>query len=181
MEINSSSKPFSSNKMTPAEILKAIFDSYMMGEEMYHRIGIVTAVNLAESTCTVNIANGDTFEDIRLQQLNTELGLIIVPALQKPVLVGWSDKTTGFVAMYSDIQEIVFQNGTFGGLIKISEITSKLNELVAKVNEINTSLKNHTHTSAASGSPTSAPVPAITITDADDFDKDDYENLNFKH
>ena len=90
-------------------------------------------------------------------------------------------------------KEIVFNDGGNGGLIKIAELTKKINALVDSFN-------NHTHTIASisvpgtglsdsleapiTGSATAVnvkvPAPATTV-QAASFDKKDYENASIKH
>lgn len=83
-----------------------------------------------------------------------------------------------------DAEKIIFNGGDNNGLVKIQELTDKINALVDAFN-------NHTHmlmsgTVAVSGSPTNqsnpAPieVPAI-IAKAQKLNKTDYENDKIKH
>jgi hypothetical protein len=70
--------------------------------------------------------------------------------------------------------------GEFGGLVKVVELTQKLNDLENKINEIITTFGTHTHNVTAVGaptSPTSTPISgnlAISV-------RADIENINVKH
>lgn len=170
---------FDSNKADIGTILRDIFSVFMMGEEYYNSLGVVESINQEEATCVVQIADGARLENVRLQQIQTDSGLMIMPTIGMPVLVGWTDKTTASIVLYSQIDNIVFQGGTFGGLIKITELTAKINELIATINAMFAAFKSHNHTHPQG--PTTGFVSSITQKDAVDFNKDDYENLNFTH
>jgi len=70
--------------------------------------------------------------------------------------------------------------GEFGGLVKVVELTQKLNDLENKVNEIITTFVTHTHPVISTGaptSPTSTPISGnLTISQ-----REDIENINVKH
>lgn len=172
-------KNFTTKKQSLGDLLNDIFKVFMEGEEYYHRIGIVKSVNVQEAVCEVEIVNGDTLPDVRLQQVKNDEGVLMVPTINRPVLLGFSDNTTAFIAMYSEVTEVIFHNGTFGGLIKINDLTTKINELVTTVNAMYGEYKAHTH--AVSGAATGIPVPVPAQPDASSFTATDYENVKVKH
>jgi len=74
----------------------------------------------------------------------------------------------------------VFNDGTFEGLIKIVDLTSKLNKLVGEVDNLKDVVNTHKHIGVTTG----AGVSGITDkfgSNATAFDKDDYENTIIKH
>lgn len=74
----------------------------------------------------------------------------------------------------------VFNSGVLGGLINISQLTTKLNGLVTEVNAIKTKFNTHKHVGVSTG----AGISGITNTlasDATAFDKADYEDEKIKH
>jgi hypothetical protein len=100
----------------------------------------VTAVNTDELTCTVKPVEGPEIFDVRLKAGIDQVkdGLVEIPANNSSVLVGLigNEMNTCFIMRCSQVQEVVMFGGTFGGLIKISELVSKLNNLENKVNTI---------------------------------------------
>lgn len=170
-KIENSKKTFGTNKDSLGGILKDIMQSFLMSEEFYSKLAIVKSVDLENATVSVQIVDGDLLEDVRLQQVQNDAGLLIVPAIDSPVLIAWTDKTTAYISLTSQIENIVFQGGNFGGLIKISELTEKLNSLVNNIKVNYQAIK--TGITAAGG--------AYTPVNPDDFDKEDFENENFKH
>lgn len=75
----------------------------------------------------------------------------------------------------------VFNGGSFDGLIKINDLTTKLNKLIEEVNSFKDDYNLHKHTGVSSGSSTSAISDKIIANDMTDFDKNDYENNKIKH
>jgi len=180
-EIESKSKAITTHKDSSAELLRQIISAFNEGEEFYSRLGIVKSVDEIEKTASVQVVNGDIITDVRLQQVASGEGLFLKPSIDSAVLIGWSDKTTAYISLYSQIDEIVFKNGTFGGLIKIDELTAKLNDLVSSVNSMYSEFKAHTHNVTAIGSPTGPVIPVPLEPNATSFNSDDYENKKFKH
>lgn len=172
---------FSTNKASISDVLTEFIARAMQGEELYHKIGVVESVDVEDATAVVNIANGDAITDVRLQQIKTSNGIFITPMVGSPVLVGWSDNTTAFIALYSDVQNVIYHDGTNGGLIKIEALTAKVNALVGAVNAMYAEFKAHTHNVTGVSAPTGPVLPTPAQPDAMQFDKSDYENTKVKH
>lgn len=154
------------------------------------------------STCTILIGDLEV-SDVRLRAVinNEQDQLVCTPKQNSQVLV--ADMSGGefrelVVIAYSEIEtidltigqttlqledgKITINGGNLGGLVKIQELTDKLNNLIDWC-------KNHTHSgvitavSGGSGAPavgttgnTAAPTSAPT-----DFNKSDYEDTAVKH
>lgn len=154
------------------------------------------------NTCTVTIGDLD-ISDVRLRAVinNDQDQLICTPKQNSQVLV--ADMSAGefrelVVIAYSEIEtidlaigqttlkledgKITINGGNLNGLVKIQELTEKLNNLV-------TWCKNHTHggvitaVSGGSGAP-AVGTPGNTATPTSppsDFNKSDYEDTAVKH
>jgi len=107
-------------------------------------------------------------------------GFVITPEIDSMVYVIMSKYTLPFIVTFSDITQFDIMGGEFGGLVKVVELTQKLNNLENKVNEIIATFGTHTHTVIAVGaptSPTSTPIAGnLTISQ-----RADIENINIKH
>lgn len=127
-------------------------------------------------TCNVTTINGTatlTF-DAGLMVTSGD-GVIITPTIGSNVLVLKSKYTLPIVVQYSDIERISFLGTEFGGLVKIIELTKKINDLENKVNEIITKFDTHTH--ASNGVPTTNIIGTqLTLTT-----KTEIENLKITH
>lgn len=171
---------------------------------------VVKSVEQDKRTCNVTIDDAE-FTDVLLYSVeNVDLkGFVMIPKVDSTVLVsriGGSNEL--YVSMFSEVdkvlltigdkvsmqiteetvevdaEKIVFNGGHNKGLVKIEELTDKINALVDAFN-------SHTHklmsgTVVVSGSPTSqtnpAPieVPAITAK-TQKLNKTDYENEKITH
>ncbi len=173
-------------------------------------IGEVISVDEAKNSCNVERSEGVVYYNVRLSSIinEDEKGIVFVPKKGSKVLVerlGGSNEL--YVSLYSSLTKIKSDIGEFslsiteegidleskkitinggdnGGLIKIEELTDKINALVDKFN-------NHTHmldigtvnvtgSQSAQSNPASISVPAI-MSKATKLSKSDYENKDIKH
>ncbi len=134
---------------------------------------------------------------------------VVIPAENSFVLVGFSSSVTGvllfaesadkIIMNSTDIdidavnktidvtenllinaQQTIFNSGSNAGLIKIVELTTKLNDLVAEVNAFRTVFNGHRHTGITVGTGLSL-GPNQAAAQATNFNKDDYENKDITH
>lgn len=138
-------------------------------------------------TCSVKIGDAE-LEGIRLRASlsDVEKQILIVPKIGSAVTLGCltADLNNMVVLQVDEIESITVNGGGLGGLVKIQELTDKLNELVDKFNSHTHSLTSGTVNVAGSmGSATNAQpitVPAITAK-ADKFNTSDYEDETITH
>ncbi|HOU67592.1 MAG TPA: hypothetical protein PKW49_03280 [Paludibacteraceae bacterium] len=147
-------------------------------------------------TCTVDM-DGMELTDVRLRSVvNGKRSKILVsPAVGSYIIVidnsrGAKDELV--CVAFSEIDKIevdadcvVFNGGSNDGLVKIQELTEKLNGLKDTVNALVRSHNSHTHTVATTGSATSQSGTAAAITiqveEAEAFSKEDYEDTKITH
>lgn len=152
---------------------------------MWMTQGEVTAVD--DVTCTVKIGEAE-IEGVRLRASLTgrERQTLIVPKVGSAVTLGCitADLNNLVVLQVDEVESITINGGELGGLVKIQELTDKINALVEAFN-------SHTHTIAIGGIKTTgsaatqtnaAPVtiPAIGRKAAK-LNKKDYEDETIKH
>lgn len=99
--------------------------------------GVVTA--LSDITCEVSI-DGLSIPDVRLRA-STEVDgaqIIVRPAVGSVVIVGslTGDLDHLVVPSMDRAEEVIINGGKLGGLIKVQEITQKLNALESEVNNL---------------------------------------------
>lgn len=99
--------------------------------------GVVTA--LSDITCEVSI-DGLSIPDVRLRA-STEVDgaqIIVRPAVGSVVIVGslTGDLDHLVVLSMDRSEEVIINGGKLGGLIKIQELTQKLNALESEVNNL---------------------------------------------
>lgn len=99
--------------------------------------GVVTA--LSDITCEVSI-DGLSIPDVRLRA-STEVDgaqIIVRPAVGSVVIVGslTGDLDHLVVLSIDRAEEVIINGGKLGGLIKVQELTQKLNALESEVNNL---------------------------------------------
>lgn len=141
----------------------------------------VNSVDLSKRTVNVTTITGNanlTFDALITAGISD--GFVVTPEVGSMVYVFMSKYTLPFIITFSDITQFDIMGGEFGGLVKVVELTQKLNNLENKVNEIITTFGMHTHTVTAVGSPTSptsTPIAgSLTISQ-----RGDIENVNINH
>mgnify|MGYP003294270969 CR=1 FL=1 len=140
-------------------------------------LAAVTDVSEQEAVCTVKRVLDDMeITDVKLNAaITNNEGIVIRPEKDSYVLVTSIDGMNWFVSQWSKIEKIsidctdkiVINGGDNAGIIKINELTQKLNELVDKFNA-------HTHTVPNGTS-------SLTSTQASAFNKSDYEDTKITH
>ena len=153
-------------------------------------LGKVTEVQEDERTCSVEVQLGDhpmTLTGINLSAENND-GLVEFPAVDSTVLICLLSNNSGFVVKMSDLDKVIcvidssnkfefdstgfiWNDGLNGGLIKIVDLTTKLNLLLAQIQA------NHALIAAAIGSLGGSYTPSALTT----FQKSNYENTKILH
>ncbi len=130
--------------------------------------GIVKSVD--GRSCEVEMG-GITVPDVRLRaSLADDDGeILIVPKVGTAVIVGSLSGDLADLAVLSvdHAESVTVNGGKLGGLIKIGELTDKLNALVNAFNA---------HTHQGTHGPTGAPLQS-----AEAFDRGDYEDDKIRH
>jgi len=149
-------------------------------------------------------------EKVLLKAIATSTGgsMVIIPVEGSFVVVGFMSSVTGVcihveeagsISMTGESVDItatdididsddirinaiqtIFNSGTFGGLIKIVDLTAKLNELRDTVNDFIQNFRTHVHTGVTTGAGSSG-TTITNPTDAVVFNKDDYEDTDITH
>ena len=126
--------------------------------------------------CSVTrVADAMTLDGVRLNASGDDsVGLVLTPKTGSHVLVSSIDGVSWFVCQCSELESVTFNGGTLGGLVKIQELTDRLNQLVEAFN-------SHTHTVSTTGSASAQTGTAAAIINrVSRFDKSDYENEKIK-
>ena len=121
---------------------------------------------------------------------NSEVGVVMFPRQDSYVIVGMLGMCQAVVVACDDVERvridvgdmsvdvseegIVMNAGELGGMVKIEDLTTKLNGLVDTVNALAQAFDSHTHIGNM-GSATGAPIIPFGQ-EADEFDRSDYEN-----
>lgn len=110
----------------------------------------VKNVDESERTCTVVQISGDADTEIPDVKLLAESndGFLRIPKIGSVVVIADTKNNEPFVLMFSDCEKIYsiqnifqFNDGSFGGLVKIEDLVTKINNIETKVNSLITTLK----------------------------------------
>jgi hypothetical protein len=132
---------------------------------------IVTEVDFDSRTCTCSAVNDTSTTSIELVRFQSVVddGVILVPKIGSSVTVLLSIRIQPMIVMYSELDNVYivapkvqFNKGQLGGLVKVIDLTTKLNNLEKLVNDLVTKYNLHTHvTTCPAGAGSASPTPNI--------------------
>jgi hypothetical protein len=144
--------------MSDRQIIEAIqkIAGTQLADEVYMIPCTVESVDLDALTCDCIAVGGTAVTDIPGVQLMAEVddGMYLVPSIGSIVLVIYSKRQPPFIALFSQLDDVVFNignsaleisttavkinDGSFGGLVKVTEIVTRLNNIENGFNLLNT-------------------------------------------
>jgi hypothetical protein len=142
-------------------------------DQVYLVTGTCSNIDEAAGTCDVDAISGNATTTISAVRFQAAIGdgIDCVPVDGSVVKVLFSKYTTPLIVQYSDIEKVFlaadlvqFNDGALGGLVKVIDLTTKLNNLENKVNSIISIFNAHLHTSGGAGSPTTPPTSSVSGT-----------------
>lgn len=187
--------------MTIAEIIKQL--SGDQNAKLYSQIATVKSVDEQKRVCDVElISDGIEFFDVRIMAENDQSkGVAIIPKKDSFVVVTFISKNLAFISAFSEIEKIVvdfpeisgevtdikikntkivLNDGNNDGIVKVKELTQKINNIENLLNNVLTALKGTTIALAPSGSFPLSPIFSgfqnVVVTQ-----KSDIENSDIKH
>ncbi|MBE9468971.1 MAG: hypothetical protein IMY72_11730 [Bacteroidetes bacterium] len=156
-------------------VLKIIKDN----THLFITEGSVISIDKDKNICNVDRGDLPELLNVRLNSV-LEAGtkvITIYPTIGSKVLCAMieNNPTDAFLLSTTDIDEIIINGGENGGLIKISELVDKVNQLEDK-------MKSHQHLYVnAGGTPTPTTVDVATNPEFVNTVVEDIENEKIKH
>jgi hypothetical protein len=136
----------------------------------------VNSVDLANRKANVTTITGQSTIDFDVQlQAGIADGLLIEPLVDSMVYVLMSKYTLPFIVQYSDVVSLSINGSELGGLVKVIELTQKLNALENKVNDIITAYNLHGHSGF------NLPTDGLVVGNLIPTIQNDIENTVIKH
>lgn len=145
------------------DLIKAEIKKDADKERFYSQHGTCKDVDKTERTCTF-VPAGDDAEryNIRFQSLMGSIrGWVVIPVEGSAITVTFVNKSTGFVSLTEDIEEIIYQGGSNGGLINIEPLITKMNNLENAHNALLAKYNAHTHITTATTVTLPAPIIGV--------------------
>ena len=161
-------------------------------DPVYYVNAIVNSVDISTRTCDCTTVDGHTEYDLPNVKLMAVVddGLLIEPVIGSSVMVIFSQIVEPFICQYSEIQNITIiaanktqlNDGSYGGLIRVIDLVTKLNNLEDLVNDLVEKFNSHTHILAlSSGTGTAAVTANPETTVLEDTVRSDIENSMIVH
>lgn len=124
---------------------------------------LCTVVSVSGSTCNVTTLDTEVdLFDVRLQTA-TANGVLLKPKVGSIVVVTPITDFEFVVVMFSELDTITLLDGSFGGLVKVQELTEKVNNLEGQVNDLLSALQEVVIPLAPSGTYPFAPLFASFV------------------
>lgn len=131
-----------------------------------------------------SIEDGSVIEDVRLcadfNENSTTAGLILVPKIDSIVIVSFIGESEAYLSMVSEVDYVYLNGNTYGGLVKVEDLVTKINNLETKVNTLISTLTSVTIPLAPSGTYPFAPIFSA-ITPLTPTTKTEIENDKVQH
>lgn len=130
---------------------RAIIESInkMTGQHKIDQITYINAtvksIDIDKRTCECTAIDGHTEYDLTAKLMaSVDDGILFIPAINSTIKVIFSQNVEPFVIQYSEIENIIidakikiqFNDGSFGGLIKITDLVGRLNTLEKDLNTV---------------------------------------------
>ena len=142
----------------------------------------VNSVNESNRTANVTTINGSselTF-DANLNAGKGD-GFVSIPKDDSEVYVLTSKYTNPFIVAYSDIVSYFIKGGEFGGLVKVIELTEKLNNLESDINDLKQAFTSWTPVTQDGGAALKATAATWSSSILIETQQSDIENEKVKH
>lgn len=122
----------------------------------------VISVDAEARTCQVRAIGGKARNVFTARLMSSvDDGIYFEPEAESTVCVIFGDFTRPFVSQYSGIEKIVFRGGDLGGLVKVINLTEKLNNLEDLVNDLIQKYNVHVHAGVQSGGSSTAVTTSL--------------------
>ena len=148
----------------------------MVSDKFKSGARLCSVISVDGSTCNVETLDTQVeLKEVRLQTAASN-GILLTPSIGSFVVIVPIADFEFVVVLYSSIDEIKLLDGSFGGLVKVNDLVSKVNALENQINSILTTLKTTTIPLAPSGTYPFASLYAslsnLTVTQVADVEND---------
>ena len=117
----------------------------------FAKVCTIDSVDLTTLTCYCVPINDDAdIINVRLMA-NIDNGFLLIPEVNSIVVVSFLSDDSAYVSLVSKVSEVQLNGKNFDGLVKVQELTDKLNALENKVNDLITACSSQIVTLAPTG------------------------------
>lgn len=123
--------------------------------------------------------------EFKIPAVDSTVG-VVISTLVDPYLIGWSDLDEWYIVIGTTTVDILngsikFGDGSFDGLAKVADLTTKLNNLENKVNTIITNFNTHTHLGVTVGSGVTGTTASVVVGTLTPTQQAEIENPDITH
>ena len=137
--------------------------------------------NARTAQCKTISTDAEVMLTVRLMP-TVDDGVFVVPTVGSTVTVSTDVNCEPIVVGYTETDKIVLRGGQFDGLVKVAELTTKLNNAEKKINAIINAYNAHTHIlTLTMGTGTAAPTVTQVVGTLTPTQQADIENENITH
>ena len=117
------------------DLIDALRSITKQNNDGFSKVCTVDSVDLTNLTCYCVPINGDAdIQEVRLMA-NIDNGFLLIPEIDSVVVVSFLSDSSAYVSMVSKVSEIQLNGTNYGGLIRVAELTTKLNNLENAFNQ----------------------------------------------
>lgn len=174
--------------MTVQELIRKL--SGIDDEEIYSQICTVKSVDSTAQICVCTPVNGDgDLHGVMLQAVDSgSAGIVITPQVGSFVVVTFLSKELAYVALTEACDkievtsgEIIFNDGSKGGLVVSAEVASKLNALENDLNSLKTAFSSWVVAPGDGGTALKAITATWAAQQVPSTNASQLENTSIKH
>lgn len=169
-------------------------------DKVYLVAAEVDSVDIPSRTCNVTTISGKestAIEGVKLMA-SVDDGVLLIPTIGSTIFVSYSNYNVPFVCQFSSVDKVLFisgssqvsivdgkimlNDGSFGGLVEVGNLVTKLNNLENLLNDLVAKFNSHTHIlSLTSGTGTAAATATPEPNTLTPTQRNDIENTTIIH
>lgn len=104
-------------------------------KEFNGMVATINSVDPITKTCEVTDLRGGIITKVRLIAANTT-GMYLIPSVNSVVVVHMISDQDYYVSLFSQLDGITMLDGSFGGLVEVVNLVSKINTIETKLNAV---------------------------------------------
>lgn len=170
----------------------------MAGQSDAMQEATVQSVDIASRTCICSAITGNASIEITARLMaEVDDGFLLVPTVGSTVIVSYSKAVAPYISLFSQVDKVVLISGDYGleinadgvkindgsdgGLVKVKELTDRLNKLEDALGDLISKFNTHTHAGVTTGSGVSGTTATPSTKTVTQTDRADLENTTVTH
>lgn len=162
-------------------VINQYIEAYLRKEKYYSDLAKVVSVDDTTKKAVVEIVNSDLQVKSRTHaSINVTGGFYIKPSVDSYVIINWVNTELSYIALYSEVDAIIFQNGANLGVPKTPETVDRLNLIEQDINDLKQVFNTWVPVATDGGAALKAAATTWFGATLTETVNDDIQNENFK-